>query len=405
MPGTFPPVDEQMALLQRGAEAIIPEEELVAKLERSLKSGQPLKVKLGCDPSRPDLHLGHAVVLRKLAHFQDLGHEIILVIGDFTAMIGDPSGRNKTRPALTLEEARANGQSYFDQASLVLGKERLSIVYNSEWLDPLGFAEVIRQAAHITVARMLERDDFSKRLDAGTPISMHELLYPLAQAYDSVALEADVELGGTDQTFNLLMGRDLQRAHGQEPQVVITTPLIEGTDGVEKMSKSYDNYIALTDDADNMYGKILSIPDTLMGTYYTHCTNLLAADLQQVEAELAGSEVNARDLKRRLAREVVAIYHGSDAATKAEAAFDRLFIDKGLPDDIPEHRTVDAEVLLVQVLKDAGLVASNSEGRRLIAQGGVKWDDEVLTDANKLVKKGDSGILKVGKRRFLKLVA
>ncbi|MCH7573505.1 MAG: tyrosine--tRNA ligase [Candidatus Marinimicrobia bacterium] len=405
MPDKFPEVEEQLALISRGAEAIIPEEELAKKLERSLKTGQPLKVKLGCDPSKPDLHLGHAVVLRKLGHFQQLGHEAILVIGDFTGMIGDPSGRNKTRPALTLEEARANGQSYFDQAARVLSKDRLRIVYNSEWLSLLTFADLIREAAHITVARMLERDDFSKRLAAGTPLSMHELLYPLAQAYDSVALQADVELGGTDQTFNLLMGRDLQRAHGQEPQVVVTTPLIIGTDGVEKMSKSQDNYIALTDAPDDMYGKLLSIPDKLIGSYFTHCTDLPAGELQQIDAQLAGGEVNPRDLKRRLAREVVAIYHGAPAAASAEQAFDRLFIDKGLPDDMPEYTPGDGEILLVQVLHDCGLTQSNSEGRRLIAQGGVKWDDELVTDTNLLVKRGDAGILKVGKRRFLKLVS
>ena len=405
MPDKFPEVEEQMALIGRGAEAIIPEEELARKLERSLKTGQPLKVKLGCDPSKPDLHLGHAVVLRKLGHFQQLGHEAILVIGDFTGMIGDPSGRNKTRPALTLEEARANGQSYFDQAARVLSKERLRIVFNSEWLSLLTFADLIREAAHITVARMLERDDFSKRLAAGTPLSMHELLYPLAQAYDSVALGADVELGGTDQTFNLLMGRDLQRAHGQEPQVVVTTPLIVGTDGVEKMSKSQDNYIALTDAPDDMYGKLLSIPDNLIGSYFTHCTDLPAGELHQIDAQLAGGDVNPRDLKRRLAREVVGIYHGAPAAASAEQAFDRLFIDKGLPDDMPEYTPGDGEILLVQVLHDCGLTQSNSEGRRLIAQGGVKWNDEPVTDTNLLVKQGHAGILKVGKRRFLKLVS
>ena len=400
----FPPIAEQLALLMQGTAAVIPEDGLARKLEAAAKSGKPLNVKLGCDPSRPDLHLGHAIVLRKLRQFQELGHQAILVIGDFTGMIGDPSGRNKTRPPLTMEQARANGQSYYDQATLVLRKEGLRIVYNSDWLNKLDFAEVIREAAHITVARMLERDDFSKRLAAGTPISLHELLYPLAQAYDSVALEADVELGGTDQTFNLLMGRDLQRAHGQAPQVIITTPLIEGTDGVEKMSKSHNNTIALTDQPGDMYGKVLSLPDALLGSYYTHCAWLELAELAPILTDLEAGTANPRDLKRRLARQIVSQFHDAQAADAAEAAFDKQFIQKEVPDDIPEYRLTGDPRLLVQVLKDAGLVASNGEGRRLIAQRAVKWDGETVTDTDLLVHPGDVGVLKVGKRRFLKLI-
>ena len=400
----FPPIAEQLALLMQGTAAVIPEDGLARKLEAAAKSGKPLNVKLGCDPSRPDLHLGHAIVLRKLRQFQELGHQAILVIGDFTGMIGDPSGRNKTRPPLTMEQARANGQSYYDQATLVLRKEGLRIVYNSDWLNKLDFAEVIREAAHITVARMLERDDFSKRLAAGTPISLHELLYPLAQAYDSVALEADVELGGTDQTFNLLMGRDLQRAHGQAPQVIITTPLIEGTDGVEKMSKSHNNTIALTDQPGDMYGKVLSIPDALLGSYYTHCAWLEPAELAPILTDLEAGTANPRDLKRRLARQIVSQFHDAQAADAAEAAFDKQFIAKKVPDDIPEYRLTGDPRLLVQVLKDAGLVASNGEGRRLIAQGAVHWDGESVADTDLLVRPGDVGVLKVGKRRFLKLI-
>lgn len=400
---TFPSVNEQMDLLRRGVEQIIPEEELAQKLAKTLNTGQPLKVKLGCDPSRPDLHLGHAVVLRKLRHFQDLGHQAILVVGDFTAMIGDPSGRNKTRPPLTIDETRRNGQSYYEQATLVLSKERLKIVYNSEWLDKLNFADLIRLAAHITVARMMERDDFTKRFQAGTPISLHELFYPLAQAYDSVALEADVELGGTDQTFNLLVGRDLQRAHGQAPQVIITTPLLEGTDGVEKMSKSYDNYVALTDPPDQMYGKLLSIPDALIVSYFEYCTDIHPDDLAAIRADLAQGQVNPRDHKRRLAREITAVYYGADAAQEAEAAFDRLFINKEMPDDMPRFRLTGEETFLVQVLKEAGLVATNGEGRRLIAQGAVRIDGEVATDPNLMVSPKKSYTVKVGKRRFLKI--
>ena len=401
---TFPSINEQMDLLKRGTEEIIPEEELVQKLERSRKTGEPLKVKLGCDPSRPDLHLGHAVVLRKLRHFQDLGHEAILVVGDFTAMIGDPTGRNKTRPPLTLEETRQNGQSYYEQATLILSKERLRITYNSEWLEKIDFAGLIRLASHITVARMLERDDFTKRFQAGTPISLHELLYPIAQAYDSVALEADVELGGTDQTFNLLVARDFQREFDQVPQVVLITPLIAGTDGKEKMSKSYGNYIALTDPSDEMYGKVMSIPDTLIESYFEFCTGIPSKELAAIRNQLQTSEMNPRDAKRRLAREIVSTYYDDQAAGAAEQAFDRLFIQKELPEDIPEYQLHEDELFLVQVLKEAGLVASNGEGRRLIAQGAVAIDGETVQDANLLIKRGKACTVKVGKRRFLKII-
>ncbi|MFC1481020.1 tyrosine--tRNA ligase [Candidatus Neomarinimicrobiota bacterium] len=395
----FPPVNEQMDLLKKGVEQIIPEEDLVRKIEGSLQTGKQLKAKLGCDPSRPDLHLGHAVVLRKLRHFQDLGHEAILLVGDFTAMIGDPSGRNKTRPPLSMKETRENGKSYYEQAALVLSDERLRIVYNSEWLDKINFADLIKLASNITVARMMERDDFTKRFIENTPISMHELLYPLAQAYDSVALEADVELGGTDQTFNLLMGRDLQRAYGQPPQVIMTTPLLEGTDGVEKMSKSYDNFIGLTEDAETMFGKIMSIPDSLIVSYYKYCTDLRSSSIEQDAAD------NPRDTKRRLAREIIADYHDRNAASAAQAAFDELFIRKEIPDDIPEFKLPEGEHLLVKILNDAGLVKSNGEGRRLIAQGAVKLGDEVVLDPNlTLTKSGDERIFKVGKRRFIKIL-
>ncbi len=404
----FPTVNEQMDLLRRGAEQIIPEEGLVAKLEQSLKDNRPLKIKLGCDPSHPDLHLGHAVVLRKLRHFQDLGHEAILVVGDFTGMIGDPSGRNKTRPALSIEETRKNGQSYYEQATLVLSKKRLRITYNSEWLGKLDFADLIKFSSHITVARILERDDFAKRLQQELPISFHELLYPLAQAYDSVELEADVELGGTDQTFNLLMARDLQRAFGQEPQAILTTPLLEGTDGVEKMSKSLDNSIGLTDPPDQMYGKVMSIPDELIFPYYKYCTDIVIqkGKGEAITWELTNeiSQLSARDQKRRLAREIIALYHDEAAAAAGQAAFDQLFIRKELPDDIPEFTLASAEAFLVQVLKDAGLVASNSEGRRLITQGAVQVDEAVIRDPNFTVKSGQTYIVKAGKRRFLRIV-
>ncbi|MFB0517553.1 MAG: tyrosine--tRNA ligase [Candidatus Neomarinimicrobiota bacterium] len=399
----FPSVSEQMELLKRGVERIIPEEELVQKLEESRKSGHPLKVKLGCDPSRPDLHLGHAVVLRKLRHFQDLGHEAILVVGDFTAMIGDPTGRSKTRPPLSLEETRENGQSYYEQATLVLSKERLRITYNSEWLGRIDFTELIRLASHITVARMMERDDFTRRFQAGTPISLHELLYPVAQAYDSVALEADVELGGTDQTFNLLVARDFQREFDQSPQVVLITPLIAGTDGKEKMSKSFGNYISLTDPPDEMYGKVMSIPDTLILPYFEYCTEATTDELVMIQKDLDQLKLSPRDAKRRLAREIVALYHSGSAAKEAEQAFERLFIQKDLPNEIPEYRLDKPESFLVQILTEAAVTGSNSEGRRLIDQGAVQVDGEVIGDMNFLVQQGKTYIVKVGKRRFLKI--
>lgn len=400
----FPSVNEQMELLRRGAEQIIPEDELVAKLERSLKDNRPLKIKLGCDPSRPDLHLGHAVVLRKLRHFQDLGHQAILVVGDFTAMIGDPSGRNKTRPALSIDETRKNGKSYYEQATKVLSKKRLRITYNSDWLGKLDFADLIKFSSHITVARLLERDDFAKRLQEQTPISFHELLYPLAQAYDSVELEADVELGGTDQTFNLLMARDLQRAFGQEPQAILTTPLLEGTGGGAKMSKSYDNYVGLTDPPDQMYGRVMSIPDDLIRPYFEYCTDASADDLTHIGRQLADASVNPRDLKRRLAREIIALYHDQAAADGAQEAFDQLFVRKELPDDIPEYQFKGKESFLVRVLAEAKVTGSNGEGRRLITQGAVRVNDEVISDPNFTVLGGQTYIIKAGKRRFLKIV-
>lgn len=400
---SFPSVTEQMDLIRRGAEEIIPEDSLVEKLETSRKDGKPLNIKLGCDPSRPDLHIGHAVVLRKLRHFQDLGHQAILVIGDFTAMIGDPSGRNKTRPQLTAEDTRVNAQSYVEQARHILDIDSLKIVYNSSWLDAMKFSEVIKLASHYTVARMLERDDFTKRYQAEIPISIHEFLYPLAQGMDSVELNADVELGGTDQKFNLLVGRDLQREYDQEPQVILTLPLLEGTDGVEKMSKSYANHIAITDPPEEMYGKTLSIPDALIEKYF-----LLAADADEalqseIQAQLAGG-ANPRDVKRRLARTLVTLYYDEKQAQIAEAHFDQVFIHKDVPDDIPKY-SLDKEMLIVDILADSGTVSSKTEARRMIRQNAVKIDGERCEDIQMvLVPEDNERVIKVGKRRFLKIV-
>ncbi len=399
----FPPINEQMDLIRKGIEEIIPEEELVKKLERAEKENRPLKVKLGCDPSRPDLHIGHAVVLKKLRHFQDLGHQSILLIGDFTAMIGDPTGRNKTRPQLTIEETRANAESYIQQASVILNIDELKIVNNSEWLNKLDFQAVIHLTSKYTVARMLERDDFTKRYQGGVPISIHEFLYPLAQGYDSVALKADVELGGTDQKFNLLVGRDLQREYGQEPQVIITAPLLEGTDGKEKMSKSYGNYIGITDPPEDIYGKTLSIPDELIVRYFEFATDVPADELQRISNDIEKGISNPRDLKRRLARELVALYHDSLSAIAAEEHFDRVHIRKDTPDDIPEYQP-EGEEKLVSVIVKNGLASSNSDARRLINAGSVKINGDKVQDIHSTVSPGKNLVIKVGKRKFLKIL-
>ena len=399
----FAPVKEQLDLIIRGTDEVIPIEELDKKLAKSLETGIPLQVKFGCDPSRPDLHIGHGVVLRKLRHFQDLGHEAVLLIGDFTAMIGDPTGRNKTRPQITLAETKENAQSYIDQASVILSDENLTIVYNSDWLGKMDFSEVINLSSKYTVARMLERDDFTKRYKDGVPISVHEFLYPLAQGYDSVYLKSDVELGGTDQKFNLLVGRDLQKEAGQSPQVIITTPILEGTDGVEKMSKSYDNYIGLTDSPSEIYGRTLSIPDSLIGRYYEFATEIPTDKLTAIENDLENGISNPRDLKRELARELVTLYHDKDAALTAEKEFDALFIQKDEPDDMPEYKLAESEKLIGIMVKN-GMVASNGEGKRMISQGGVRLDKEKVDDIHSTIEPGKNVVLKVGKRKFLRII-
>ena len=399
---SFPSIDIQLTLIQQGAEEILPEDELRNKLERSRKNGQPLVVKLGCDPSSPDLHIGHAVVLRKLRHFQDLGHQAVLVIGDFTAMIGDPSGRNKTRPQLTLEETKVNAESYIDQAKVILDIDSLKICYNSKWLNAMNFSDVVNIASKYTVARMMERDDFKKRYKSKTAISIHEFLYPLAQAMDSVHLDVDIELGGTDQKFNLLVGRDLQREHGQEEQVILTVPLIEGTDGVDKMSKSYDNHIGLTDTPEDMYGKTMSIPDTMIERYFLLAANADEAEMKRIQSQLADKSINPRELKRELALEIVTMYYSAEIAAAAEQHFDQIFIHKVVPEDIPGIR-LDDDVSLVDLIFTHNLVASKSEGRRLIDQGAVKLNDLKCNDRDQVLKKGEKIVIKEGKRRFLKV--
>ena len=400
---TFINTDKQIDMIQQGVEEIIPIDELKHKLDRGQKSNKPLTVKLGCDPSRPDLHIGHAVVLRKLRQFQDLGHKAVLVIGDFTAMIGDPSGRNKTRPQLTLEEAKSNAESYIEQAKIILDINSLKICNNAQWLNTMNFSDVVGLASKYTVARMMERDDFEKRYKSEIPITIHEFLYPLAQAMDSEHLNADIEIGGTDQKFNLLVGRDIQREFGQDPQIILTVPLMEGTDGVEKMSKSYDNHIGLTDSYDEMYGKTLSIPDNMIEKYFLLGANADEKKMKEIKNSLNDGKTNPRDIKRELARKIVAIYHSDVLAKKAETNFDKIFIGKEVPDNIPEVK-LDKDELLVDIIASNKLVSSKSEARRLIDQGAVKIDDEKCLDRDQIINKGKSIIIKVGKRRFLKIL-
>jgi len=405
MSSNFPSVNEQMDFIKIGTSEIIPEEDLVKKIEKSLKDNKPLNIKLGCDPTRPDLHLGHSVVLRKLAQFQSLGHTAILIIGDFTAMIGDPSGRNSSRPPLSLEESKRNGESYFQQASKILHPENTKIVHNSEWLGKMTFEEVIKLSAKYTVARMLERDDFTKRYKTGIPISMHEILYPLAQAMDSVAIKSDVELGGTDQKFNLLVGRDIQREFGQDPQVIITLPLLVGTDGVEKMSKSYGNYIAINDTPQDIFGKTMSIPDSLIFTYYELVTNLNKSQLNEIEGQLKNPEINPRDLKRNLGKILVSMYYDEDTAEKSIEEFDKIFIKKDIPDEIEEFNySLTGKQNIMEIMVLAKLAPSKSEARRLVAQGGVSINSEKINDINAELEINSGDIIKVGKRKFLKFV-
>lgn len=399
---------EQMELIRRGTVEIILEEELAKKIERSIATGRPLKVKLGLDPTAPDIHLGHTVVLRKMRHFQELGHRAIIILGDFTARIGDPTGKIETRKQLSEEEVRANARTYEEQIFKILDPDKTEIVFNSSWLAPLTFAEVIKLAANYTVARMLEREDFSKRFKSGLPISIHEFFYPLMQGYDSVALAADVELGGTDQKFNLLMGRTLQVAYGQEPQVAITMPLLEGLDGVQKMSKSVGNYVGITESPGEMYGKLMSLPDTLIVRYLELVTPVPLAEVRAIAAGLEDGTVHPRDAKMRLAREVVSQFHSPEAAAKAEAEFIRVFRERELPAEIPEF-AVPKEMLengrisLPRLLVAAGLVPSTSEARRLIAQGGVRVNEERVSDPAARIIPEAGMILSIGRRKFVRL--
>lgn len=401
-------VQEQMRILKTGTADIIPEEELISKLKRSLSEGKPLIVKLGLDPTAPDVHLGHTVPLQKLRQFQDLGHQAVIVIGDFTGRIGDPTGKSETRKPMTPEQLLHNAETYKEQIFKILDPEKTRVTFNSSWLAKLTFEDVIKLASTTTVARMLERDDFAKRYATGLPISVHEFFYPLMQGYDSVALRADVELGGTDQTFNLLMGRTLQKDAGLEPQVALTMPILEGLDGIQKMSKSLGNYIGVYESAREMFGKTMSLPDELMIRYFELVTKVSVQEVRGLETLLREGKIHPRDLKMRLAREIVGIYHGPEEADKAQAEFVRMFQQKEAPDEMPEVyvgelRLPDGRIELVTLLVSTGFAASRGEARRLIEQGGVRLRDEKVSDPLAAVDVASGDILKVGKRKFARL--
>ena len=393
-------VREALAVTLRGCDELIPQDDWVKKLAKSERTGVPLRIKLGLDPTAPDIHIGHTVVLNKMRQLQDLGHQVIFLIGDFTSLIGDPSGRNTTRPPLTSEQIKANAETYYKQASLVLNPAKTEIRYNSEWSLPLGSMGMIQLAAKYTVARMMERNDFHQRFTAGTPISVHEFLYPLMQGYDSVALKADLELGGTDQKFNLLMGRHLQQEYGQEPQCILTMPLLEGLDGVEKMSKSKNNYIGITEEPNTMFAKVLSISDTLMWRWYTLLSFKSMAEIEALKKEVEGGR-NPKDAKVMLAKEITARFHSAAAADAAE----QDFINRskgGVPDQIPEVSLSGAPMGVAALLNAAGLVASNGEGNRLIDGGGVRIDSSVVSDKGLKLGAGVY-VVQVGKRKFARV--
>ena len=400
----FLPIEEQLTLIKRGVEEILPEEELVEKLKKSKETNTPLIIKLGCDPSRPDLHIGHGVVLRKLRHFQDLGHQVVLVIGDFTAIIGDPSGRNKTRPQLSLEEAKKNAETYVKQSEVILDIDILKIVYNSTWLNIMRFSEVVQLASKYTIARMMERDDFTKRYKAEVPISIHEFLYPLAQGMDSVELKADLELGGTDQKFNLLVGRQLQEAHGKSPQVVVTMPILEGLDGSQKMSKSLGNYIGIDESAKEMFGKIMSISDTLMWRYFELLSFKNLDEIDQYKKQIEKG-ANPRDIKFELAEEIIARFHDSKSAKDAKNDFVKRFSDNAIPDVIDEMevRVSREGIVFANLLKEVKLVSSTSDAYRMIKQAAVKIDGERVDDGKQVLKDGFSAVIQVGKRKFVRV--
>jgi tyrosyl-tRNA synthetase len=393
---------EQYKILAENTAEIIVEEEFKKKLEKSVAENKPLRCKLGIDPSAPDLHLGHAVVLHKLRQFQELGHHVIIILGDFTGMVGDPTGRSETRKQLTVEEVMANARTYQDQIFNILDPERTELVFNSEWLAKLTFADVIKLASTLTVARMMEREDFSKRYAENIPISIHEFFYPLMQGYDSIAIRADIEFGATEQKFNLLMGRQLQREYGQEPQVAFTMPILVGTDGVQKMSKSLGNYIGITESPEEIYGKTMSIGDDLMPEYYRLATSVPSAEIESILDNLKNEKLHPRDAKMRLAREIVSLYHGDEAAAAAEERFKQVFQKGEMPAEMPDY-AFKGPLNIINAMVDAKLAPTKSEARRLIQQNGVKIDGETVASIELELPTGLAAVLQVGKRKFARI--
>lgn len=402
-------VARQLEIIRRGTAEIVPEKELVEKLEKSVVEGIPLKVKLGLDPSAPDLHVGHTVVLHKLRQFQELGHQIQLLIGDFTGRIGDPTGKSETRKQLTEEDVKRNAKTYVEQFAKVMDVDKIEIFYNSSWLGKMDFADVVRLASNVTVARMLERDDFTKRYQTGQPISVHEFFYPLMQGYDSVALNSDIELGGTDQKFNLLMGRQLQKEYGQEQQIAIMMPILEGLDGVQKMSKSLGNYIGINEPANEIYGKTMSVPDDLMVKYYELVTDLNNDEVDALKKGIAEGSIHPRDAKMNLAKTFVTMFHGKEQAEQAEEHFKMVFQQRTLPSDLPEvlissTSLTDGQMWIAKILVELGLTASTGEGRRMVQQGGVRINEEKVEDVNAQITVQDGMVVQVGKRKFAKVI-
>jgi len=405
----FMNVSEELKIIKRGTEEIISEKELIKKLEKSKKEKRPLRVKQGFDPNAPDIHLGHTVGLRKMRQFQDLGHDIYFLIGDFTGRIGDPSGKNATRKQLTEEQVQKNAQTYKEQVFKVLNPEKTKVVFNSDWLSKLSFAEVLKICSKYTVARMLERDDFANRYKSEKPIGIHEFLYPLMQGYDSVAMKADIELGGTDQKFNLLVGRAIQREYNQEPQVIITLPLIEGTDGVEKMSKSLNNYIGINESPQKMFGKAMSVPDKLMLRYFELVTDVSLEEIEKIKNGLKNNSLHPRDIKKRLAREIVGLYHNHHLALLAEEEFEKIFKKKLFPEKIKKvslkkSDLKEGKIWITNLVLLSGLVHSKSEVKRLVAQGGIKINGEKIIDPYLDLKVEDGMVVKIGKLNFIKII-
>ncbi len=405
MANGFLPVDEQLKVISRGTVDLVPPEELKDKLERSYKSGKPLRIKQGFDPTAPDIHLGHTVGIRKLRQFQDLGHQVVVIIGDYTGMVGDPSEKNSTRPRLTHDDVMRNAKTYEQQFFKILDPAKTEVRYNGDWFSKMTFAEIMELASRFTVARMLERDDFAKRYGNQQPISIHEFFYPLMQGYDSVEIEADVEIGATEQKFNLVIGRQIQKEYGQESQIVLTLPVLEGIDGVQRMSKSLGNYIGIDEAPEEMFGKTMRIPDELIYSYFELVTDVTLEELAEIRTRLEDDSVNPVLLKRRLAATLVRMYHNEQAAREAEAHFDLIHKQHEVPDDIPEYKMGSGAVRLIDLMVENGMAGGKGEARRLVRQGGVKLDGETITDELLEIEANGEQILKVGKRKFLKITA